>query len=223
MAAAAAAAVSEEKKLSLKIMVDIKAKKVVFAEADKEFIDFIFNLMSLPLSAVTKVLLLNEKGSVGCLGSLYKSIESLSSQYFEPNLSNNSVLKPKASVTLPLLSLYDYPSSDCRIFRCANGHTSMSDVRGSLCKSGCGMVEMNYTYVTSKKVALGYVKGAVVYMVMDNLEVKPMSISLIKSLVKDFEFMEERQVQVGLQEGLAILKASLETSNVLTSVFLKKI
>ncbi|XP_074300845.1 uncharacterized protein LOC141632174 [Silene latifolia] len=220
----AAAAVSEEKKLSLKIIVDIKAKKVVFAEADKEFIDFIFNLMSLPLSSVTKVLLLNEKGSVGCLGSLYKSIESLSSQYFEPNLTNNSVLKPKASVTLPLLSFYDYPASDCRIYRCAtSGHNSMSDVRGSYCKNGCLMTELIYTYVTPKKVALGYVKGAVVYMVMDNLEVKPMSISLIKSLVKDFDFMEERQVQVGLQEGLGILKASLETNNVLTSVFLKKI
>lgn len=37
-------------------------------------------------------------------------------------------------------------------------------------------------------------------MVMDNLEVKPMSISLIRSLVKDFDLVEEKQVEVGLQE-----------------------
>ncbi|KAL9226664.1 hypothetical protein vseg_002451 [Gypsophila vaccaria] len=219
------AATSEEKKLSLNLMVDVKAKKVVFAEADKEFVDFIFNFMSLPLSAVTKVLLLNEKGMVGCLGSLYKSIESLDVRYFDPNVKSETVLRPRASVTVPLISLHEWPPSTSRIFKCSSynsNHNTISDVRGSTCCSRT-MAEQNLVYVEPMKTTLGFVKGEVAYMVMDNLEVKPMSIALIKSHVNDFDVFEERRVEVGLQEGLAILKASLETDTVLTDVFLKKV
>ncbi|KAK9683414.1 hypothetical protein RND81_10G139300 [Saponaria officinalis] len=217
---------SKEKKLSLKIMVDNKAKKVVFAEAEDEFVDFLFTLISLPLSTVTKVLLLNEKGMVGSLGALYKSIESLGAQYFDPNIKNDTALKPIAPVNVPLLSLRDLPAS-IRFFKCpAAGHYTISDVPG-YCSQDCNwyMTELIYYYGTPQKIAPSpqYVKDSVVYMVMDNLDLKPMSIALIKSHVKDFDGLEEKQVEVGLQEGLAILKASLETDTVLTTVFLKNV
>ncbi|KAI5346317.1 hypothetical protein L3X38_014196 [Prunus dulcis] len=71
----------------------------------------------------------------------------------------------------------------------------------------------------------GYVKGVVTYMIMDNLEVKPMStISSIAMLnqfnVKEVGALEEKVVYLGMDEGLKLLKASLETSTVLTNVFL---
>ncbi|CAL9025457.1 unnamed protein product [Prunus brigantina] len=71
----------------------------------------------------------------------------------------------------------------------------------------------------------GYIKGVVTYMVMDNLEVKPMS--TISSIavpnqfnVKDVGALQEVVVHLGMQEGLKLLKASFETSAVLTKVFL---
>ncbi|KAF2294559.1 hypothetical protein GH714_012589 [Hevea brasiliensis] len=54
--------------LSLKLLVDKKASKVLFAEAGKDFVDFLFNLLSLPIddlsvsimSMITGVALLNK-------------------------------------------------------------------------------------------------------------------------------------------------------------------
>ncbi|KAK9683417.1 hypothetical protein RND81_10G139500 [Saponaria officinalis] len=163
---------------------------------------------------------------VGSLGALYKSIESLGAQYFVRNTRNETALKPGAPVNIPLLSLRDFPAS-LRFFICTTeGHNDIiSDVPG-YCSQDCyeDMPERIYHYGTPKETAPSpqYVKDSVVYMVMDNLEVKPMSIALIKSHVKDFDILEEKLVQVSLQEGLAILKASMETDTVLTTVFLNK-
>ncbi|CAL8155981.1 unnamed protein product [Prunus armeniaca] len=65
----------------------------------------------------------------------------------------------------------------------------------------------------------------VTYLIMDNLEVKLMStISSIAMLnqfnVKEVGALEEKVVDLGMDEGLKLLKASLETSTVLTNAFL---
>ncbi|KAK1415602.1 hypothetical protein QVD17_31385 [Tagetes erecta] len=39
-------------KMSLKLLVDKKAKRVVFAEVPKEFVDFLFHIFSLPLGTL---------------------------------------------------------------------------------------------------------------------------------------------------------------------------
>ncbi|CAN1131036.1 hypothetical protein LINPERPRIM_LOCUS13546 [Linum perenne] len=71
----------------------------------------------------------------------------------------------------------------------------------------------------------GFVKGVVTYMVMDNLEVKPMSTISSITLLNKFNIqqvgaLEEKVVELGMDEGLNLLKASLECKSVLTSVFL---
>ncbi|KAL9678683.1 hypothetical protein QQ045_016532 [Rhodiola kirilowii] len=56
-------------KMKLKLFVDNKSSKVLFAEADKEFVDFLFSILALPLGTVTRVL--KQKDSVlGSLGAL---------------------------------------------------------------------------------------------------------------------------------------------------------
>ncbi|CAH1419703.1 unnamed protein product [Lactuca virosa] len=72
----------------------------------------------------------------------------------------------------------------------------------------------------------GFVKGVVTYMVSDDLVVKPMSnISSITMLnkfnVKEVGCLEEKVVSLKMKEGLMLLKASLQSKNVLTSVFLE--
>ncbi|XP_074300613.1 uncharacterized protein LOC141631906 [Silene latifolia] len=174
---------SNEVKLSLKLIVDKKANKVVFAEAEKEFVDFIFSLMSLPLSCVSKVLLLNEKGMVGSLGALYKSFESLDTQCFESEKYKVNALRGLTDSQLFVSLCYRFMSPP------------------SIC--------LLSTYKPK------YMKGGSVYMVTDNLEVSPFSMALIKSHVRNFSELEDKHVEIGLQEGLAILKASLQTNTVL--------
>ncbi|XP_058182425.1 uncharacterized protein LOC131300542 [Rhododendron vialii] len=71
----------------------------------------------------------------------------------------------------------------------------------------------------------GYVKGVVTYMVMDDLVVMPMSnisgIALLSKFnVTNVQSLEEKVVSFGMDEGLKLLKATLHSKMVLTSVFL---
>uniref|UniRef100_A0A3Q7HU03 DUF674 domain-containing protein n=1 Tax=Solanum lycopersicum TaxID=4081 RepID=A0A3Q7HU03_SOLLC len=43
---------TSENKLSMKLLIDTKAKKVVFAEVEKDFVDFLFHILSLPVGRV---------------------------------------------------------------------------------------------------------------------------------------------------------------------------
>lgn len=80
-------------KVRLKLLIDKKGCKVLFAEAGKDFVDeFLFYLLSLPAGTIVK--LLREKYMVGCLSSLYQSIETLSETYVQQNRHKNSVLNP---------------------------------------------------------------------------------------------------------------------------------
>ncbi|KAL9231417.1 hypothetical protein vseg_006649 [Gypsophila vaccaria] len=79
---------------------------------------------------------------------------------------------------------------------------------------------LNYVSGTSSHPTQGFVKTVAVYMVKDDLEVHPMSVSLIRNHVSDFDYLQEKVVDVGVTEALEILKASLETKAVLTTVFL---
>ena len=72
-----------ETKVSLKLLIDKKGNRVLFAEADKKFVDFLFSIFTLPVGTVTR--LLQKQNMSGCLHSLYKSIENLSAIYIQPD------------------------------------------------------------------------------------------------------------------------------------------
>ncbi|KAI9127743.1 hypothetical protein K1719_000736 [Acacia pycnantha] len=173
---------SSSSKVSLKLLIDTNPERVLFAEASKEFIDFLFNLFRLPLGTVTT--LLTKDGMVGSLGKLYGSIEKLSDDYMmNPEKDKDILLKPSA----PSISGYLLHASDGQE---------------------------------------GFVKGVITYIVMDDLEVCPMStISAITMMskfnVQDITSLQEKVVELGMEEGIKLLKASLQCKNVLTSVFLK--
>ncbi|RWR95482.1 DUF674 domain-containing protein [Cinnamomum micranthum f. kanehirae] len=117
----------------------------------------------------------------------------------------------------------------------------VSDVKGTVCPSCGRAMESRAEYVaptTSSSASggdgkgersreeRGFVRGVVTYMVMDDLEVTPMStISSIALLtkfnVRDVGALEEKVVKVGVEEVLLLLKASLQSKTALTEVFLK--
>ncbi|XVF83475.1 hypothetical protein PTKIN_Ptkin16aG0490700 [Pterospermum kingtungense] len=55
--------------ISLKLFIDPKSHRVLFAEAGKEFVDFLFLIQALPVGTVTS--LLTKQEMAGCLGNLY--------------------------------------------------------------------------------------------------------------------------------------------------------
>ncbi|PSS32603.1 Mitochondrial distribution and morphology protein [Actinidia chinensis var. chinensis] len=185
--------------VSLKLLIDTKSSRVLYAEAGKDFVDFLFSLLHLPVGTVIRLLI--KDSMVGSLGDLYESIENLSETYWQPNQNKDSLLKPQT------------PS-------CASGVPK-------LLPSDISTGEVIYTFSTNEVSAGkgGFVQGVVTYMVMDDLVVKPMSgisgITLLNKFnVKDLSALEERVVDFGMDEGLKLLKASLQTKTVLTSIFL---
>ncbi|KAF2321306.1 hypothetical protein GH714_038563 [Hevea brasiliensis] len=235
-----------ENKVSLKLLIDKKANKVLFAEAGKDFVDFLFILLSLPVGTVIR--LLKKPAMVGCIGNLYESLENLNEAYIQPNQSKDSLLKPNVPLTqlahVPLL-LPDTrplkPEAGRKLYGCSNNsnHRCVTDQRGSRC-SNCGssmtyelpFIGTNTNNTSASDTATsnsegGLVKGLVTYMVTDDLSVSPLSMVsgvalLNKFSVKGFSALNEKMVEFGIDEGLELLKASLQSKAALTSVFLAK-
>ncbi|KAL6126581.1 hypothetical protein ACLB2K_074628 [Fragaria x ananassa] len=227
--------------VSLKLLIDSKRQKVLFAEAGKDFVDFLFNLLSLPVGTVIR--LLSTRGMVGSFGKLYESVENIDHTYIQPTVNKDVLLKPKAPVDgtniLRLVNNVE-PSArkDLYLCSCSNNykaHPYVTENPNEKCPSCSHTMNIRTTYVgqpttnesTSGAAATGFVKGVVTYMIMDDLEVKPMStISSITMLnrfnVKDVGALEEKVVELNLNEGVKLLKESLQSKSVLTNVFLGK-
>ncbi|CAH9093050.1 unnamed protein product [Cuscuta epithymum] len=242
--------------LSLKLLIDKKAQKVVFAEAQKPFVDVLFYLMSLPLGTVIN--LVTEKSMVGALGKLYGSIVDLSETYLQPGTNKETFLSPKVQTPFPSempplplpaaadpvgnKQVYVCPRYDSHNYntgyRCRTAARYSNDAAACCpdCKSYMNALMSYVPAVTapaaaeassSKGEGGGYVRGVATYMVMDDLKVMPQStISTITALneqnIKDFGSLEVKVVNLGVDAGLKLLKASLQTESVLTTVFLGK-
>jgi hypothetical protein len=212
-----------ETKVSLKLLIDKNGHRVLFAEADKKFVDFLFSIFTLPVGTVTR--LLQRKNMAGCLRSLYKSIENLSDIYIQPDQDKKYLLNPKvanisgANVPL-LLPSVEHSYSTKKIYGCAVNHNYnynckyVANDQRVICPSCRKPMTSEVSYLeytpsdninTSSSSEGGYVKGVITYMVMDDLEVKPMStISSITLLtkfnVRDLTAVEEKVVDLGMDE-----------------------
>jgi hypothetical protein len=85
---------SSTTKLTLKLLIDTKNEKVLFAKASKPVVDFIFNILSLPMGTIVK--LLGNNGMVGSIGNLYHSVENLNHNYMQQDQNKDVLLNPSA-------------------------------------------------------------------------------------------------------------------------------
>jgi hypothetical protein len=205
--------------VSLKLFVDRNKQKVLFAEADKVFVDFLLSIFTLPVGAVAR--LLKEGGSVvGSLPSLYQSIKNLSVNYIQPGKNKFSLLEPKVimpGAVVPLL-LPNVGSTFRQLYRCpTNCNNSLFYVavdNSTICPLCKVKMDRNVRFVdppseirASSTCEEGYVKETVTYLVMDNLEVKPMSPTTLITLLTKFNVnanelgdIEEKVVDLGMDE-----------------------
>ncbi|KAB1217965.1 hypothetical protein CJ030_MR3G014625 [Morella rubra] len=203
-------------KMRLKLLIDARENRVLFAEAGKDFVDFLVTLLYLPLATVIR--LLTDHGMT----------------YLQPNQNMDTLLKPNAPISaadVPLL-LPNVESPTRKLYMCSNyHHRNVADDPNSLCPNCNCRMDYEASYIAPTKAEKkssdegGYVKGVVTYMVMDDLAVRPMStissITLLNKFnVKEVGSLEEREVNVDMAEGLKILSTSLHSKTVLTSVFL---
>ncbi|MBA0755122.1 hypothetical protein Gogos_020710 [Gossypium gossypioides] len=107
--------------VSLKLLVDSTSQRVLFAESGKDFVDFMFNILSLPIGSVIK--LLTKEQMVGSLGNLYGSLENMNDTYSHSPENKDTLLKPivpnNAANVPPLLPTLEF-SKPIEIYRCGN-------------------------------------------------------------------------------------------------------
>ncbi|KAM6567942.1 hypothetical protein CsatA_027070 [Cannabis sativa] len=210
----------------------------------------------MPVGTIIRLLSTNDIDMVGTLGKLYQSLENLNETYLQSSVNKDSLLKPKSSMegcspnNLFLLTNNDSTKSNNvknQLYLCSYCTYYVSHDPSGLCP-GCrkgyftraltqvAQPSTNNTKVGSSMSSSsssssfgvdGIVKEVVTYMIMDDLEVKPMStissVAIFNSFnVKDVSTLQEKIVTVGIDEGLSLLKASLQVKRVLTNVFIGK-
>ncbi|KAL8053726.1 hypothetical protein ABFX02_05G092200 [Erythranthe guttata] len=211
--------------VSMKLLIDRKTERVLYAEASEDCVDFLFYILSLPVAKL--ISLVGKQQMVGCLANLYDSVENLNESYIQPNKNKDAYLKPPPVIpptscsSVPLFALED------SFYTCAQ---SCNNYFCPSCRRFVNMA-MHYVYPRGGKKEYceeggGFVRGVVTYMVMDDLVVKPMStistLTLLNNFnVKEVGALQEKVVHLGLSQAVKLLKASLETDKVLTTVFLK--
>lgn len=218
------------RKIPLKLLVDTKSNRVLFAEAGKEFVDLVFSLLTLPIGGMVRRI--SATGTMeGSIDRLYKSLLDMNPSYMQPGGARIKLclLRPKMvhpdARELQVLQGCDGKSSPAKqkLYTCA-GHCATATVETKATCPNCGqamstVVSFSLTMSAAPRPAAGdegssddsgggYVKGGMAtYFVTDGLEVRPMSavssIMLINRFVNASRGevkLEEKHVSVGSNE-----------------------
>nr|TKS17707.1 hypothetical protein D5086_0000010780 [Populus alba] len=197
-------------KMSLKLLIDTNRNQVVFAEAGKDFVDFLLHLLSLPPK--------QNKDSLLCPVIVTKVTNS---NFMLPH-SNNKPENQK------LYYCSKHPGYVSDVFNSLCSHC-VSPGYPRYRNQEVKFIGTSDSTTSSAKPngEGGYVKGLITYMVTDDLSVSPMSMVsgvglLSKFNIKDFGVLEEKVLGFGIDEGIELLKAYLLSKDAPTAVFLKK-
>ena len=211
----------ESSKLTMKLLVESKTQRVLYAEAGKDVVDFLFSLLTLPVGTVVK--LLTTETMVGSVGNLYGSMEKLDDTYIGRDDAKKDLLTPAAGCQSDkLLQLEAAPPEIPDLYSCGsysyqNCKTNITRVYGAKCKSCHNQMTLKLVEVVDPAAGsvggavspaaegAGFVQGIVTYTVMDDLKVSPMSsisgITLLNTFgVTDIGSLQEKTVQLGYDE-----------------------
>ncbi|GKC41994.1 hypothetical protein Tco_1059716 [Tanacetum coccineum] len=223
----------QSKRMRLKVTLQKSKSKFLFAEVEREFVDFLFGFLEIPLGTVVGKLM-NGNSSVVSLDNLFASMASMDVGYIKSQGLKDVLLQPQMA--------WNYVSQN-EIF-------SVNVSKGSqvYCRSNVPHYynhnKASYAYLTNYTTAFytedekwqaitfkdprshgSLLKPLVRLMLTDDLAVTPISsistISMLNKLKVPLNDIEEQEVNVGIEEGLRILKASLKSPLPLSDALLK--
>ncbi|KAL3830426.1 hypothetical protein ACJIZ3_019228 [Penstemon smallii] len=203
------------KKMKVKAMVQKSTNKFLFVQAEEDFVDFLFSFLTIPLGKVES--LFGSNTSLGRIDNLYRSIENLNADKYLKTacikyMLLNPVLPPMYLSKNQIFSLTEQESPQVYYLK---KNFYFTDLPRTYYHSN------QWVHLKDPKGKESYVKGPKMFMVTDDLTVTPLcmlsTISTLNELRIPFSDVEERELDVGLEEGLSILKASLTSTSSLTN------
>ncbi|KAK8501552.1 hypothetical protein V6N13_027233 [Hibiscus sabdariffa] len=132
--------------VSLKLMIDPKSNRLLFAEAGKDFVDFLFHS-----TIGTVINILGKQGTVGSIGNIYDSIQSFGDSVMLSAPKKDMLLKPMltnqaANVAFLLPSMQS--SKYTILYKCdSNSCKNVSLEPKSPCPCGPYSMNQNLTFV----------------------------------------------------------------------------
>ncbi|MQM04772.1 hypothetical protein Taro_037583, partial [Colocasia esculenta] len=224
---------SQHKNLSLVLVVDKQANRVLWAESGGDVVDVLFSFLTLPLGTVVRVL--GKQSGLGCVDELYKSVEALDESCFQKPCCKNMLLRPRSAAD-PLCE--DLPvrvdDSDLTFYRCnwdkrcIQKYPSVySTVLGSRCRCRGTTDRILKWEGTSTEGANGvFVDRGGKFSISDDLCISPASASTTISLLhrcrsKESQ-LEHMKVALSRETVLTLLHKSLTSKTPLTETFLQK-
>ncbi|XP_057452196.1 uncharacterized protein LOC130744016 [Lotus japonicus] len=232
---------TDDSKMDVKVVRSKSQNKIIFAEANEDFVDFIFSFLTIPLGSVVK--LLGGNSFVGCVDNLYMSVETLDSSWCtdsHPLLLNPGLALqfgcPNQPLNIPDVEppSYYYGTADTRKTRTVyvkyQGNVDqVVTIEGGVISKSRGLVYNPRTLTALdprspnrlKEGVVGFVKRPALYGVGDDLKVKLLSAiscySYLKELNLPLDDIEVKVLTIGEAEALSLLGASLTSKFTLTS------
>ncbi|TQD93983.1 hypothetical protein C1H46_020408 [Malus baccata] len=215
-----------ENVIILKALVDTGSNKVIFVEADGDFIDVLFSFLTMPMGRIVRLAEDSVPVEIGCMRNLYQSIEKFNVHKFRSKACRDMLLLP-------------CNAADCQ---CKNLKLKIDNDRPTqyfLCSKGCFLSYYSYIPCPSCSSVFGlefpmdntqvggvFVKGQPQLIITDDLQVispvSALSICLFSKLgVTDCKTTEELTFNMGVQEALHLLMHSFVSRTPLTEILLK--
>ncbi|XAR68864.1 hypothetical protein NMG60_11000268 [Bertholletia excelsa] len=231
--------------MEVKILVKKSTGKVLYAEAEEDFVDLLFSFLTISLGSV--ITLLSRDSSLGCLDNLYKSVESLDGKWFvdhsrpgEPCMMSPHEMKQNLLLNPGLTAKFGCSSQPFGLNEIYHPLAIKIRTEGGV----SSLIFYNYFpgYCNSEEEVRsgllidpkeprgrsgsgGFVKRPAAFQVYDDLVVLQSSsisssISFLRGLGEDvgvaIDDIEEHVIKITKQEALNLLKASLITKSALT-------
>ncbi|XP_058741680.1 uncharacterized protein LOC131614071 [Vicia villosa] len=234
MAATTGATTQTEEHVSLKLLLNEKGNKVLFAEAGKDFVDILCSFLTMPLGTIAR--LVEKESSIGpvtlgCLNSLYQSVADLDGSCFYNDAVKQMLLKPSNFAedycnTLKL-NIDDTPPTmywACSYNSTCGLYSGLTVSTNNRCRCGYSLTGP----VFPKHYCQGFVNGVATFVITDDLIVMPSCIDyssfglLLEFGIKNTSLLKERVLNVTKQKVLDLLKCSLLSNATLTNLFLGK-
>ncbi|CAL1387243.1 unnamed protein product [Linum trigynum] len=227
---------SSSSSFSLKLIIDKRQNKVLCAEAGKDFVDFLFNFLTMPVGSVFRLLKEDRLPAPGCIRQLSDSIENINQTCFQSAEAKDYLVTKLRGEThvkkVPLFPVAPNRSVQRTIYCCSSKKHEPRCVRVNYWweSSSCSGSKVRFTDTVGWCREADFVKGTLRYFVKDDLSVLHFDYSIMSGVsllttefnVKDFGIIEEKVVQIGVDEGLELLQAFMRTTSALTTVFLGK-
>ncbi|XP_020220347.2 uncharacterized protein LOC109803260 [Cajanus cajan] len=201
--------------LEIKVIVSKSQNKVLFVEANADFVDFLVSFLTTPLGSILN--LMNAKLSLGSIDNLYTSVKNLNPSWFIES-SNKSLLNLRAAPQFGCKSNNLNASQDTPKYWYGTG--AVKDNMGRIMISKRKDMVQDPKEVKlfeprcrdgARELAVGFMKRPCLFVVRDDLQVIPITTT---SSILYLQQLENIQLN-DLEEHLVEIRKSHEALNLL--------